>query len=312
MIKELFNEAIIYKNDLSNIREEVIDSWYTIPFYGKVNINGKIILPKKEKLTFCSDLFTTEQNSTILTFDFVANSILLFIEEYKLRYDSKMINGNLPSEIKLVSGYNNSLIKYSNYINSVIQLDIWKDAFLKQGIYSFVDHLPITLLGFLETYSYSFIDTGLEVEIEGFPRLIEFKKNYHKDFNYVIEILAKHGLSFRSETNRIIGDLYSPYFKSKVRNNELYFKSKHDEFKLYLNDFFEEYYYEVDVSSEQLFNKLFPKLSYEEVRKMENNLNYKIIKKFDEKGSFSYNNKSIYPEYYPNLKSSVKKPKSLF
>lgn len=282
MIKELHKEQLKYKKKLSSLRSFLIDSWYTIPYYGRVNTNGDLIHPKNERMTFCSNVFGDDQSS-VLCFDFVADAVLSFQEDIKLR---KIQNSfKIPLEgasFKIISGYRNSFEDYCVEMNKLVSLS-------KENV--------ITYHRFLEkAKEVDYRSTGLEIQISGFPEILDLMENYLDDLLVLDEILAKYGLCFRNSTKFLTYDFYSSHFKSKVRNNALFFQSEHDEFKKYLQDFFVQYCNLASQTSLKSFKSMFPE---------ETTQSY-LLKREKETGgeisSFGYSNQSLIPDYYSSLK----------
>ena len=281
MIKELHKEKLIYKNKLSSLRSLMIDSWYTIPYYGKVNTNGDLIHPRNDKMTFCSNIFGNDQ-SGVLCFDFVADSILSFQHEIKERiiqnsFKIPMENGSF----KILSGYLDPFQSYCAQLETMVSLQ----------------HQAVgTFERFLETAeSNDYRSTGLEIQISGFPEILFLLDEFQEESIFLDEILAKHGLSFRNSTKFLTYDLYSSHFKSKVRNHALFFQSSNVEFKKYLQDFFSQYYHVGAMTSKKSFLSFFPMLTEKEY----------IWKRMNESSennhSFAHLHKSLIPDYYPLL-----------
>lgn len=273
---EKYNKLLLSKNKLQNI-----DSIYNLPFYGKVDIKGNIIIPKIQKLTYCSDISEDNVNYAI---DFVADAFLEFKFRYEADYKNSLLDPNIfPENLEIQYSYTDIVESYVNYINS-------------QNTKEF----PNTLMKYIETYKYFINNTGFAIKIKNFPDFNTIKENAH--YEYIKKLASFYGFSVYSRQNTMmIFNIRTSYFRDKVKNNPLYFSSSEQEFKNYAQDFFEQYFYKAEELSYQLFQNLVDKDSEQQyimIRCKEMGIEYipglSLNEFFGNKQTFA----AMYPSYF--------------
>jgi len=187
-IKEKFNKRKEYDSLNNNFSfpelpslytNYYLDSWYVSPFYGKVDTLGIPVIPNLSSILYCT--FTTDKKP-IQALEPFKNFFFPFREQYEEKYaigsftkSSKFFKKTIPP----VKGFINNNTEYEEKIKNIyslfVQYLISNNLFNKIKNYDeFSNELLVyikssgtyfTRAGYVESYDYSSLHTGLSVDI---------------------------------------------------------------------------------------------------------------------------------------------------
>lgn len=254
-------------------KDYYIDVWYENPFYGKVDTRGYAVIPKEQKLRFAS--FSTDPKQ-IQAIDFVAELFKNIKREYESNYKRGNINKKsafLKDSLSATSGFvtsrslyleklkviyakfldelvNNNLIdKINNYESFLIELKL----FLKSK------SLYFTRAGFVESYDYSPLYTGLVIDVyNGDLSDTKSIESFYKDINYpaFLELSLKNGFIINKEIPwRLVCDIKKKIVAEKISelNQTSPIKFVPSDFDINLQKLFDVYYTRVLPNNEKDF-----------------------------------------------------------
>ena len=251
-----------YREDASQF-----DTWYSIPYYGKVNQLGSVVYPKELYLETVSK--TSDENQ-VSCLSFVAKAF----REMRKTYETLYLDGYLETnstfftrDLEPKKGWvspnqaylDNQQESYENFLTDVLtgltESNLIKnfDDFVK----TFLDYIrekqtPFTRIGLHESNKISLFTTGLVLEV--------LQSSYGDDqkafaivndpnFDLFEELCKRHG--FRIDRNNpwriifnIVSTKSSDYIKEELGTNSFNLASFFSEFYQDLNavDYFEEFY----------------------------------------------------------------------
>ncbi len=156
-----------------------IDTWHVSPFYGKVDTLGIPVIPNSTFLRYCT--YGSDKVS-FLALQPVMDFFLPLREQYEQYYQAGAINKNgkyfkkelLPTRAYLnsdtdyftkISGLYRNFVDYllqNNKFNSIKNYDDFLNEFVD---YIKFEELYFTRAGFVESYDFSLLSTGLAIEI---------------------------------------------------------------------------------------------------------------------------------------------------
>lgn len=193
-----------------------IDTWNIIPFYGKVDTAGIPVIPKQDLLRFCSYGTDTTQIKVLQPVTEYFFSLRFQYEKY---YKLGNINKNSPyfkSILAPTAGYldsNNDYFDilqtiYRNFIDYLTQNKIinsvrtYSDFIEQLLIYTKIQNSYLTRAGYVESYDYSLLHTGLAIEIyKGDIDKEGERSKFFKDINHLsfLELCTRSNMKIDRE-----------------------------------------------------------------------------------------------------------------
>lgn len=273
--REELNENINPSEELDkNFYENFyLNSWYNVPYFGKVDTKGNLVIPKEKKLRFSS--FGTDSLQT-QALDFVAELFKMAKRDYSKNYISGNLNKNstyLKENLEAKRGFYTSRSIYAEKLKSIYSqfLDyiIVDNKYQKINDYrTFIEELKIflysrdqyfTRAGFVESKDYSPLNTGLVVEIHTANYFITSEKEkFYNDLNYgaYLEIMLRHGFLVDKEIPwRVYCDIRQNVVAKKIAelNQNAQIKFSEEDLKENVQKLFDVYYDKVLPETENDF-----------------------------------------------------------
>lgn len=229
-----------------------LDSWEVSPFYGKVDTLGIPVMPNLNQIKYCSYAKDKDKVQIIEPF---SNFYISFREQYLEYYAIGAINKGssyFSSDIPPLKGYINGHIEYeqkikelySNYIqylvtnNKLNNIKNYDNFIFELLSYIKSNNLYLTRAGYVESYDYSLLHTGLAVEIlKESSSNDEERINFFNDINHdaYLELCIRNNLKIdRQVPWRVYADIRT---KSTLGDKTLNFKT---EIKNYIPEFEED------------------------------------------------------------------------
>ena len=224
-----------------------LDSWEVSPFYGKVDTFGIPVMPNLKQIKHCS--YANDKNKVTVLEPF-NNFYLPFREEYLDNYAIGAINKGsayFSKDIPPVKGFINGNLEfeqkiknlYSNYVqflisnNKINYIKNFEDFTFELLNYVKTNNLYLTRAGYVESYDYSLLHTGLAVEIiDQKSSNDEERINFFNDVNHdaYLELCIRSNLKIdRQIPWRVYVDI-----RTKSSDGTLNFKT---EIQKYIPDF---------------------------------------------------------------------------
>lgn len=193
-----------------------IDTWNVIPYYGKVDTLGIPVIPKDNLVRYCtygSDSKQVQALQPMTSFFFSLR------QEYDKYFKSGNINKNskyLKKDLMPVKGFTNPSVDYFNKIQDLYSgfIDYLRlnnkfnmienyDSFLNELlIYIKTRNLYLTRAGFVESYDYSLLYTGLTIDLYDETTSNDDERlNFYNDINYeaLLELCIRNNLKIDRE-----------------------------------------------------------------------------------------------------------------
>lgn len=247
-IKDIFDKQIEYENlNTSFIYPQLpslytkyyIDTWNVIPFYGKVDTLGVPVIPKQNLLRYCTYGNDAESYSTLQP---VLDFFFPLRKQYESYYkagaftkNSKYFLDSLPpksayidSNIDYFNSINSLYINFvdnivsNNKINYINDFDIFVNELI---IYVKSNNKYFTRAGYVESYDYSLLHTGLAIDIyKESPSNEEEKILFFNDTNQdaFLELCIRNNMKIDREIPwRIFLDIRTKgdgSFSDKIKN----------------------------------------------------------------------------------------------
>ena len=151
--RSLYIERQYYKNTttdiFSSINNNYIDLWYDVPFYGKVNREGSLIVPKKE-------FFGYGAKDNLVSFEFVLKAF----EEFRFFLKRAIYQGHtslqdLFGDFQVKSSFEDSVERYFGYSGNIV--NIFNESLASSGkVISNPKSYTLELLRFLKKNNFVF------------------------------------------------------------------------------------------------------------------------------------------------------------
>lgn len=213
---EELNNNFEYPKSSSLYTEYYLDSWNISPFYGKVDTLGIPIMPNLTSIKYCS--YGADKNK-VSVLEPVNNFFFPFREQYLEYYSIGSINKNSPyykKDIPPIKGYLNGNLEYqekirelyTNFVQFLIDTNKFNyiinyDLFIKELInYIKIKELYFTRAGYVESYDYSLLHTGLAIEIHKESSSNDEERiNFFNDINnnVLLELCVRNNLKIDRE-----------------------------------------------------------------------------------------------------------------
>lgn len=273
--REDLNENINPTEELDEYFYEnfYLNSWYNVPFFGRVDTRGNLVIPKENKLRFSS--FGTDSLQT-QALDFVAELFKTAKRDYSKNYISGNLNKKsayLKENLEAVRGFYTSRTIYSEKLKEIYSqfLDyiIADNKYQKiNDYYTFIEELKIflysrdqyfTRAGFVESKDYSPLNSGLVIDIYKTNYFVSSEKEkFYNDVNYdaYLEIMLRHGFLVDKEIPwRVYCDIRQTIVAKKIVeiNQSAQIKFKEEDLKENLQKLFDVYYDKVLPETENDF-----------------------------------------------------------
>jgi hypothetical protein len=173
------NDNFNYPENSSFYTEYYLDSWSLSPFYGKVDTLGIPVIPNASSIKYCS---YGSDKTKVLALEPVSNFFFPLREQYLQYYSVGSINkssqyygkdipplrgyqdGNLGYQQKIKDLYSN-FIQYINLYNKSNSIRNFDSFIIELENYIKIKELYFTRAGYVESYDYSLLHTGLAIEL---------------------------------------------------------------------------------------------------------------------------------------------------
>lgn len=253
------NPNFNYPEDNTLYTKYYMDTWNVSPFYGKVDTLGIPVIPKSSQLRYCT--FGTD-NEQFLVLRPVLDFFFYLRQEYEKYYNLNAFNKNskyykkklAPKAAYIDSNeeyFNFIQSFYSNFIDYLLNLKKFNsiknyDDFINELlVYVNKNNLYITRAGYVESYDFSILHTGLAIDIYKGDSSDNTRLEFFEDINRdaFLELCIRSNMKIDREIPwRVIADIRT---KSN-KQNELSFtgviKQYIPEFKNNLQLFFDQFY----------------------------------------------------------------------
>lgn len=246
-----------------------LDSWSVSPFYGKVDTLGIPIMPNLTELKYCS--YSKDKDKVLALAPFT-KFFFPFREQYldssaigAINTQSKYFKKDIPPVKGFINGHieyqNNIKNLYSNFVQNLIDQD--KFNFIKdykeftQELINYIKKRDtyFTRAGYVESYDYSLLHTGLAIELyKESSSNDDARIDFFNDINSsaFLELCVRNNLKIDREIPwRIYIDIRTKPRKETAGSSakQLNFKTEIQEFIPEFNDdiqlFFDTYYTKV-------------------------------------------------------------------
>lgn len=269
------NPNFEYPNLPSLYTKYFIDTWNVIPYYGKVDTLGIPVVPKDNLVRYCT---YGSDNRQIQALQPMTSFFLSLRQEYEKYFKSGNINKNskyLKKDLLPVKGFTNPSIDYFNKIQDVysgfisyLQLNNKfnmienYDSFLNELlIYMKTRNLYFTRAGFVESYDYSLLYTGLVLDLyDESSENDDERLNFYNDINYesLLELCIRNNLKIDREIPwRIFLDIRT---KSTLDSDQsiLSFSNKNIGVSPKIEDYIPEFQDNIQLFFDVYYNKVVP------------------------------------------------------
>lgn len=277
--RKVFNEAnerfSLPKGD-SLYTNYYLDTWNVIPFYGKVNTRGIPIMPKNSLIRHCTYGSDKKQVTALQPLFYYFSTLR---EQYLDYYSLGAMNKNskfYKKDIPPMNGYINNHIEYaakldllySDFVQFLIRINKFnsiRDE--KDFINYFLGYIKdsnryFTRAGFVESYDFSPLNTGLSIDLyEGSTSNEELRLEYFNDVNHdaFLELCVRN--NFKIDKNvpwRIHLDIRTKTDLGKNVPEQLTFSNKNPETQIKIEYFISEFEDDLELFFETYYDKAAP------------------------------------------------------
>ena len=243
-----------YKTVYNDVRRGAIDTWYDMPFFGRMDLNGFISQFIFDKNVDLIDVDTAKMLS------YVAEAFLRMAEEYNARADSKICCRGLSEDtiipkMKAIRSYEDPHTLRDAYLDRVYleffattlqqyvhseKIKSIDDFYLLLKNYLRGSGQTLTTPGFMESQESTVLASGLAVDIhDADPDDDAVKIRFLEDPNF--EIIANLALKygFKVDINipwRLIFDYRTPEFKKYLKMHSLWEQESVSSFSMRYHD----------------------------------------------------------------------------
>lgn len=284
-IKEIFEKRKDYDEsnpdfqlpDLPSLYTKYyIDTWNVIPFYGKVDTFGIPVIPRDNLVRYCTYGTDKKQYQSLQP---TAQFFFSLRQEYEKYFQFGNINKNSPflkKDLTPFAGFTNPSVDYfdrlqivyNNFINNLLvnnklnSVKNYNDFINELLIYIKTNNLYLTRAGYVESYDYSLLNTGLAIDLyDGVSTNDDDRIKFYNDVNQeaLLELCVRNNFKVDREIPwRIFLDIRTKTDITNKQKTILSFSNKIPEVSPKIEDFIPEFKEDLQLFFDVYYIKTIP------------------------------------------------------